>query len=141
LAVLELGETTAEAWHELWNELYHEGDVGEASYAAVPHLVRIYATGQGSASDTYSLVAMIELARHDRRNPDLPEDWSEAYEGAWQELAVLGHRDLALTDDPQIVSSILAVLAIEKRQPALGRFALMFSEQQRLDTLENCGRL
>jgi len=27
------------AWGELWNELHHQGDVGAASYAAVPLLV------------------------------------------------------------------------------------------------------
>lgn len=34
---LEGGDAEA-AWQELWAELYHQGDVGEASYAAVPHL-------------------------------------------------------------------------------------------------------
>jgi len=29
------------AWAELWQGLHHQGDVCEASYAAVPHLVRI----------------------------------------------------------------------------------------------------
>jgi len=28
-------------YKELWNELHHQGDVGLASYYAVPHLVRI----------------------------------------------------------------------------------------------------
>lgn len=29
-------------WRALWQELYHQGDVGEGSFAAVPHLVRIH---------------------------------------------------------------------------------------------------
>ncbi|TIV05519.1 MAG: hypothetical protein E5W00_19985, partial [Mesorhizobium sp.] len=28
-------------WDELWNELHHQGDVGDASYAAVVELARI----------------------------------------------------------------------------------------------------
>jgi len=32
------------AWDELWNELHHQGNVGEASYAAVTALVDIYPT-------------------------------------------------------------------------------------------------
>ena len=42
LAKLESGRDTATNWHELWDELHHQGDVGEASYASVPHLVRIH---------------------------------------------------------------------------------------------------
>ena len=34
-------EDVGAAWEDLWQGLYHQGDVGEASYAAVPHLVRI----------------------------------------------------------------------------------------------------
>jgi hypothetical protein len=33
---------TTEVWQELWDELHHQGDVGEASFAAVPFLVRSY---------------------------------------------------------------------------------------------------
>lgn len=42
LCSLEQGKDVEAAWQELSTELYHQGDVGEASYAAVPHLVRIY---------------------------------------------------------------------------------------------------
>ena len=42
LSQLESGQGSKAAWHELWEGLHHQGDVGEASYAAVPHLVRIY---------------------------------------------------------------------------------------------------
>ena len=41
LARFESGTRLAETWDELWNELHHQGDVGEASYAAVPALVEI----------------------------------------------------------------------------------------------------
>lgn len=42
LKMLETVQDTSGAWHELWEGLHHQGNVGEASYAAVPHLVRIY---------------------------------------------------------------------------------------------------
>jgi hypothetical protein len=32
-------------WHDIWDDLHHQGDVGEAWYAAVPHQVRIYLGG------------------------------------------------------------------------------------------------
>jgi len=34
-------EAISKVWDELWNELHHQGDVGIASYLAVPQLVRI----------------------------------------------------------------------------------------------------
>jgi hypothetical protein len=30
-----------DVWEELWDELHHQGDIGDASYAAVPQLVSI----------------------------------------------------------------------------------------------------
>ena len=42
LQKLENGISMSEAWDELWQELYHQGDVGVASYASVPQLVRIH---------------------------------------------------------------------------------------------------
>jgi hypothetical protein len=41
LKKLEKDQDSTETWSELWNELHHQGDVGEASFAAVPQLVRI----------------------------------------------------------------------------------------------------
>lgn len=45
LAQMEGGESV---WDELWNELHHQGDVGVASYAAIPQLVRISEARRGS---------------------------------------------------------------------------------------------
>jgi hypothetical protein len=36
LLKLESGTDSEVVWRELWGGLYHQGDVGEASYAAVP---------------------------------------------------------------------------------------------------------
>jgi hypothetical protein len=56
LQKLERGEKVDEAWEELWNELHHQGDVGEASYAAVPHLVRIHKDKRNFDWNFYALV-------------------------------------------------------------------------------------
>jgi hypothetical protein len=60
---LESNVHVKEAWRELWEELHHQGDVGEASYAAVPHIVRIHRKRRLDYWNTYALVAIIELAR------------------------------------------------------------------------------
>ena len=59
LLALERNENAEAAWKELWDELFHQGDVGEASYAAVPHLVRIHASRGIADWNTYSIVAII----------------------------------------------------------------------------------
>jgi transposase len=69
LARMEGGES---AWDELWNELHHQGDVGVASYAAIPQIVRIYEARRGSDWNLYALAATIEIERHRKTNPLLP---------------------------------------------------------------------
>jgi hypothetical protein len=138
LLALEQGETDA-AWEELWSELHHQGDVGEASYAAVPHLVRIHSARGFADWNTYALVATIEDARHDGRNPELPPNLRDAYEDAWRKLVDLGLRELGAADDPALVSSIIAVIAIAKGQLALGRLAVTFTEDERKEIIENAG--
>ena len=76
LSELLANNNTKVAWNELWEGLHHQGDVGEASYAAVPHLVRIYRERREFGWNTYAIVAVIELARDDGKNPKMPK-WYE----------------------------------------------------------------
>jgi hypothetical protein len=69
---LESNVHAKEAWHELWEGLHHQGDVGEASYAAVPHIVGIYRRRQKDRWRTFGLIALIELARGRDTNPKVP---------------------------------------------------------------------
>lgn len=57
----------------LWNELHHQGDVGEASYASVPTLVALAETATRRDWNVYALTATIEVERHRRDNPSLTE--------------------------------------------------------------------
>jgi len=38
---LENQQDTETAWQELWEELHHQMDVGDASYTAIPELLRV----------------------------------------------------------------------------------------------------
>ena len=67
---LEKGD--ANALDELWKNLYHQGDVNTASYAAVPSLVKL---GQ------LSLVGAIEVSRI-RGGPKVPAQIQEKYNKA-----------------------------------------------------------
>ena len=131
LLALERADETDGAWKELWTELYHQGDVGEASYAAVPHLVRIHARRGKADWNTYALVATIEEARRNGHNPGLPANLRDAYEAAWCELVKIGLRELEMAADPTLVTSIIGAVAIGKGQLTLGRLAVTFTEDER----------
>src|SRR5271167_2117968 len=91
---LDTDNDTKAAWEELWEELHHQGDVGEASYAAIPELVRIHRS-QGSANwNLYAITAIIELARTERGNPEVPEWLREDYFRSIHELAEMGAKEI-----------------------------------------------
>lgn len=139
LRSLELGEDVDAAWQELIGELYHQGDVGDASYAAVPHLVRIHELRGVPDWNTYALVAMIEEGRRAPQNPTLPDDLREAYDIAWRRLILVGLREIETAEDPYLIRCIIAVLAMGKGQFQLGRFAILFNEDERKALLDRAG--
>jgi hypothetical protein len=140
LLALERSDETDGAWKELWTELYHQGDVGEASYAAVPHLVRIQAARGAADWNTYALVAAIEIARRIGHNPELPGNLRDAYQAAWRELVKLGLHDLESAENPTLVTSILGVIAIGKGQFTLGQLAVDFDESERREMIKSTGQ-
>jgi hypothetical protein len=127
---LELNVHAKEAWHELWEELRHQGDVGEAFYAAVPHLVRIHRKRKLDEWNTYALVAVIELARGKGKNPEVPEWLKEEYFSAIQDLAKLGSTEILRVEDPEDVRAILSIIALAKGARIHARFLLEYPEEE-----------
>ncbi|MEP7075623.1 MAG: hypothetical protein ABI878_07400 [Acidobacteriota bacterium] len=117
LRKLEAGENV---WNEFWNELHHQGYVDEASYAAVPHLIRIANSSPRRDWNLYSLVAIIEVERHRRSNPPVPAWLQPDYDSAWRKLGELALIDLKSTQDELIIRSTLAVFAIWRGAIKLG---------------------
>ena len=121
------------AWEELWNELHHKGDVGEASYAAVPELVRIHCERGIPDWNTYALVATIELARDDKRNPPIPP-WLEAeYLAALETLSKAGIAEISFTSEPESVRAIFAVIAISKGLRTRARIMLIYTDDELIE--------
>ena len=118
------------AWTELSDGLHHQGDVGEASYAAVPHLVRIHQARGVLDWNTYALVGTIDLARDYHRNPPVPAWLHAEYVAAINHLAELALRELPSTTDRATVLSLLAVLAIWRGARTHGRALLELSEAE-----------
>jgi hypothetical protein len=139
LLSLQQGRSVEAAWKELWNELHHQGDVGEASYAAIPHLVRIHAERREPDWNTYALIATIEDVRTNAGNPEMPTWLQNSYDEALRQLVELGLDDLREAKRPELVNSIIAVLAIKKGQRLLGRLAIAFTDDERREILAKAG--
>jgi hypothetical protein len=108
------------AWDELWEQLHHQGDVGEASYAAVPLLVGLETRKRSSGWRFLALLATIEIQRHSKKNPPVPEWLSAEYGQAWQNVVPLALSTLSESRDPLVIRSALAVVALAKGQLRLG---------------------
>jgi len=130
LAKLETEEDLESTWHSLWDELHHQGDVGEASFAAVPQLVRIYRHRDGLDWNPYAIVAIIELARKVGNNPDVPNWLQEEYFRSIRELAEIGARALFNANNPDLIRAILCVLAIERGLRTYARILVNYTEEE-----------
>lgn len=127
-----------EASAELWNGLHHQGDVGSASYASVPRLVKICNPTLLGDWNLYALIAIIEICRSDGRNPALPESWKADYEAALTEINKIAVDQIAITSDENFLASLFALVAACKKQFALARLALL-TEQERNEMLDEVG--
>jgi hypothetical protein len=134
LSALETNKNAQAAWHELWEELHHQGDVGAASYAAVPHLVRIYRKRGVINWNTYAIVAVIELARDDGKNPKVPRWLEEDYCQAIRDLADVGAVEVLQTKNPEEIRAILSILAIFAGARTHAKFLISYSGEELLET-------
>jgi hypothetical protein len=130
LQKLESHQDIATVWEELWEELHHQGDVGDASYAAIPELVRIHRSGSAADWNLYTMVAVIELARTEPHNPELPDWLREDYFRSIQELAQMGAKDILCDNEPDATRAILSVIAIARGLRTHGKFLVTYSEDE-----------
>ena len=134
LDALEKGE---DSWGELWENLHHQGDVGVASYATVPHIARIVSHGWAKSWHPYGLVATIEIERHRKSNPDIPEWLNDTYTQAIQNLARSGASELLSTTDPLLVQCIIGLLALSRSHVKLGALICNLDQSEIDDAAED----
>jgi len=130
---LETEQDTARVWQDLWEELHHQGDVGDASFAAVPFLVKSYQKRGVIDWNTYAIVAIIELARTESENPDVPEWIAEEYFLAIRKLAEIGANEVMHAEAADVVCAMLSVIAIERGLRTHGKFLVNYSEAEMTD--------
>jgi len=126
-------EVINEVFKELWNELHHQGDVGVASYLAVPHLVRIAIDRDLCDSNLLSICATIEQQRHLGDNPDLPAEFLEYYNTGLSNLKefVIKKLNSKLARTTFIVA--LSTVATCNGNYKLGKTILEMEDEEMLD--------
>jgi hypothetical protein len=130
---LEGGE---DVWEELWQELHHQGDVGEASYAEVPHLVRIAKLLPRRNWNFYGLISTIEVERHRRTNPVVPRWLVPDYKEAMSGMLDLALPDLRSETDRATILSILGAIALAKGYVTLGAMISHSDESEIVEVLD-----
>src|SRR5688572_18835133 len=66
-----VGNDLNSCWDEIWDKLHHQGDVDTASYAALPHLIRMSGALKRDWN-IYSYATTISLEAGRERNPAIP---------------------------------------------------------------------
>ena len=124
-------------WDELWDELHHQGDVDIASYAAVPQLVCIANNAVARDWNFYGLLATIEIARHHKCNPTVPEWLKADYKNAWEQASALALTDINSAIDSATTRAILCVLALAKGELKLGAMLSNLDESELNEWMED----
>jgi hypothetical protein len=135
LSKLAANVADVSAWDELWNELHHQGSVGEASYAAVTALVDLYSSDQPDWN-LFALSATIEVERHRKINPPLPGWLNDDYKVAWQKLGEFALTTLRKSVDLETSQSALAVLAVARGNLKLGAMIIHLDSSELDEILE-----
>jgi hypothetical protein len=106
-----------EPWFSLWSALCHQGDVYSASYAAVPHIVRVGTETSGPIDSGFFLLpACIEVARNNGRGPQIPAEMADAYFEGLRGLHQCAFRHAPEDWDSGMAQSVAAALAAAKGQ-------------------------
>lgn len=123
-------DPSAKNWGLLTEELFHQGDVGESSYAAVPHVVRIALEHSPLNVDALTLIVAIEVARLSAGNPPVPEWLKTGYEAAIERLAREVLIRFEKIENADLVRGALGILAVWKGQTGCARAAVLHSEEE-----------
>lgn len=110
-----------ELWDEFWTELHHQGDLHQASYAAVPWLVEFIRRSPKLDWNAVALIATIELERDQHGNPPVALDLQTGYHAAIRALPkILGtHPDQEWDEDT--TRSAVACIALARGQRWIAR--------------------
>jgi len=129
-------EQIDEIFEELWNELHHQGDVGLASYLAVPQLVRIAEKKKLFDWNVLGICAVIEQQRHLGSNPTLPKEYKEYYSAGLSRLKQFVIENMSKEMDETTFRMACSALATASGRYKLGKAIMELDEDVLDDFLE-----
>ena len=108
------GEGSSEPWFSIWSALAHQGDVYSASFAAVPHVIRVLATAPAKASGSYfQFPSWVEICRQ-RHGLTVPGHLAADYFQALKMLAGLVCAAAVNEWDDEFLALAMSALAVSK---------------------------
>jgi hypothetical protein len=123
-------------WERAWDDLHHQGDVGEASYAIIPYMVEYQSSLSQLDEQLFHFATVVELARPENGNPPVPAEIELSYELALRKLPVLGAEKMRRGCTPHVVMGIASVTALAAGQRLLARAYLDFGRDAAVAFIE-----
>lgn len=121
----------------MWDDLHHQGDVGEASYAIIPYLVEHQSHQRELDEQLYPYCAVVDLAQPENGNPPVPPEIELAYAQALRRLPVIGAELLRRGCSEATVMGVAATTALAAGHRTLARAYLEFGREDALEYLRN----
>lgn len=126
----------SEPWFSLWSALAHQGDVYDASFAAVPYVVQALASAPLRAEAVYfQFPAWVEICRSKNR-VEVPEDLAGPYFEALSKLPFLVAAASAREWDAEFLQCALSAIAAAKGATAVAETAQELSPSVAEEFLE-----
>lgn len=129
--------TSIQFWDLVWNELHHQGDVGEASYGLVPYLVEYQSHQRALDEQLFHYCVVVDLAQPENNNPPIPPELEMSYAMALRRLPVIGAELLRRGCSEAVVTGGAASTALAAGHRVLARGYLDFGRSDALDYLRN----
>ena len=117
-------------WNVLWEDLHHQGDVGEASYAVVPYLTEYAKSASQIAWHAFGFAAIVELERTEHDNPEVPEEIRQSYFASIRELPKIALDRGADAWDKYCFEPVMACLALSLDHREHARAYLELTESE-----------
>jgi hypothetical protein len=122
-------------WELVWDELHHQGDVGEASYALVPYVVEHLSRQRELDDQVFHYCVAVDLAQPENKNPPIPRELEFSYAMALRKLPVIGSQLLRRGCREAAVMGIAAATALAAGHRVLARAYIDFGRADALEYL------
>lgn len=125
-----------EPWHSIWSALAHQGDIYTASFAAIPHVIRILKQAPAKADYSYfHFPAWVEVCRQ-KNSVEIPKELESAYFSALAELPSLVAAASCRTWDYDFLCCALSAIAAAKGFGSVAEAVLEFDPEVTEEFLE-----